>query len=72
MSNLSVGRPSAARNQAKLLESLKDSPPAEPMRRINFELADSKVRKLKIAVAKSGHRSVKDFLTAYIDSLPEE
>jgi hypothetical protein len=69
---MSVGRPSAARTKAQLLESLKDTQPAEPMRRINFELADSKVRKLKIAVAKSGHRSVKDFLTAYIDSLPED
>lgn len=71
-SGLPVGRPSGARAKARLMDALKDAPPVEPLRRVNFELPDSKHRKLKILVAKSEHGSVKDFLTAYIDSFPDE
>jgi DNA polymerase III delta prime subunit len=72
-SNLSTGRPSAsgAAKKAKLMESLKDEAPAEETRRVNFEVAKSKHAKLKVNAAKSG-QSIKDFLTAYIDSLPDE
>ena len=66
--NLTPGRPSAAKSKDQLMESLKDT---EPVRRVNFELAVSKHQKLRIEAAKRG-MSIKDFLTAYIDSLPNE
>lgn len=72
LSGIGAGRPSEARAKARLLASLKDDAPAEPLRRVNFELPDSKHRKLKILVAKSEYGSVKDFLTAHIDSFPDE
>ena len=50
------------------MQSLED---VEPTRRVNFELAASKHQKLRIQAAKRG-MSIKDFLTAYIDSLPDE
>lgn len=65
--NLTPGRPSASKSKDQLMESLKD---IEPVRRVNFELAASKHQKLRIEAAKRG-MSIKDFLTAYIDSLPE-
>lgn len=70
-SGLSAGRPSqTAAAKARLLQGLKDDEPAEPLRRVNFQLSDSKHRKLKIFAAKN-NQSIKDVLTAYIDSLPE-
>ncbi|MEG9250219.1 hypothetical protein V6S67_19175 [Arthrobacter sp. Soc17.1.1.1] len=50
------------------MKSLEDE---EPTRRVNFELASTKHQKLRIQAAKRG-MSIKDFLTAYIDSLPDE
>lgn len=43
----------------------------EPFRRVNFQVPESKHRKLKICAAKN-NQSIKDFLTAYIDSLPDD
>ncbi|MBG6218627.1 hypothetical protein IWX75_003114 [Arthrobacter sp. CAN_A6] len=68
LGNLGPGRPSAAKSKDKLMQSLED---VEPTRRVNFELAASKHQKLRIQAAKRG-MSIKDFLTAYIDSLPDE
>lgn len=65
---LTPGRPSANKSKDQLLESLKDT---EPMRRVNFDLPQSKHQKLRIEAAKRG-MSIKDFLTTYIDSLPDE
>lgn len=66
--NLSPGRPSANKSKDQLMKSLEDE---EVTRRVNFELAASKHQKLRIQAAKRG-MSIKDFLTAYIDSLPNE
>ncbi len=71
-SSLSTGRPSVTSSaKAKLMESLKDEEPAEATRRVNFEVPRSKHAKLKINAAKNG-QSIKEFLTAYIDTLPDE
>jgi hypothetical protein len=71
-SSLSTGRPSVTSSaKAKLMESLKDEVPAEATRRVNFEVTKSKHAKLKINAAKNG-QSIKEFLTAYIDTLPDE
>lgn len=71
---LSAGRPSVKTDseKARLLASLNDVIPTEPVVRVNFELAQSKHTKLKVHVARSEHKSIRDFLTAYIDSLPDE
>lgn len=71
---LSVGRPSArsAQEKARLMASLADEIPVEPKVRVNFELSESKHNKLKIHVVRSEHKSIREFLTAYIDSLPDE
>lgn len=64
----SVRRPSMSQtDRAKLMASLRE----EPTTRVNFELEDSKHQKLKILVAKSEHRSIREFFTAYLDSLPD-
>lgn len=71
-SGLSAGRPSqTAAAKARLMDSLKDDGSAEPMRRVNFQVPESKHRKLKVLAAQS-NQSIKEFLTAYIDSLPNE
>ena len=71
-SKLSTGRPSqSATAKAKLMESLKDEVPAEQLQRVNFEVPRSKHAKLKILAAKR-NQSVNEFLTAYIDSFPDE
>lgn len=67
---------SALRNQsraveAKLAERVENEVPAEEMQRVNFEVSRSKRVKLKILAAKRG-QSVKEFLTEYIDSFPDE
>lgn len=46
-------------------------PGGEKLVRVNFELTEANQRKLKINVARSPHKSIKDFLTAYIESLPD-
>lgn len=71
---LSAGRPSTRSDNEKsrLMASLKDESPAEKTVRVNFELPQSKHTKLKVQVARSEHKSIRDFLTAYIDSLPNE
>ncbi|KNC20440.1 hypothetical protein AC792_00520 [Arthrobacter sp. RIT-PI-e] len=68
LGNLGPGRPSAGKSKDKLMQSLED---VEPTRRVNFELVVSKHQKLRIQAAKRG-MSIKDFLTAYIDSLSDE
>lgn len=57
--------------QAQPPESLETEPPAEEMQRVNFEVPRSKRLKLKILAARRG-QSVKEFLTDYIDSFPDE
>ena len=53
--NLSVGRSSqSAASKAKLMAALKDFSSAEPVKRGNFDLAESKHTKLKIHTGKSG------------------
>lgn len=71
---LSAGRPSvkSAQEKARLMASLADDVPVEPKVRVNFELPESKHNKLKIHVVRSEHKSIREFLTAYIDSLPDE
>lgn len=65
---LSTGRPSAGKTKDQLMESLKDT---EVTKRVNFDLALSKHQKLRITAAKRG-KSIKEFLTEYIDTLPDE
>ncbi|WP_285251258.1 hypothetical protein [Pseudarthrobacter sp. fls2-241-R2A-168] len=48
-----------------------DEAPTEEMQRVNFEVPRSKRIKLKILAAKRG-QSIKEFLTDYIDSFPDE
>ncbi|MDJ0322110.1 plasmid partition protein ParG [Pseudarthrobacter sp. PS3-L1] len=70
-SGLTPGRPSAnSARKAQLMESLKDTEAQEPKRRVNFEVPESKHTKLKMLAARKG-QSIKEFLTDYIDSLPE-
>ena len=52
-------------------ESFEDEAPADEMQRVNFEVPRSKRIKLKILAARRG-QSVKEFLTEYIDSFPDE
>ena len=71
-SGMSTGRPSVTNAaKAKLMESLKDDTTHEVSRRVNFEVPESKHAKLKINAVRNG-KSIKEFLTAYIDSLPDE
>ncbi|KLI90525.1 hypothetical protein AA310_00910 [Arthrobacter sp. YC-RL1] len=71
---LSAGRPSqrTENEKSRLMASLRDTAPAEPLTRVNFELPKSLHTKLKIHVARSEHKSIREFLTEYIESLPEE
>lgn len=71
-SGLSTGRPSITNAaKARLMDSLKDDTSKEISRRVNFDVPESKHTKLKINAARNG-QSIKEFLTAYIDSLPNE
>lgn len=71
-SGLSAGRPSQTpAAKARLMDSLKDDGSVEPVRRVNFQVPESKHRKLKVFATKN-NQSIKEFLTAYIDSLPDE
>lgn len=63
---LTAGRPSNQTTKDRLLASIADTP---TMKRVNFECTEDRHAKLKINAAKAG-MTVKDFLTAYIDSLP--
>jgi len=68
--------PSALRRQSPGVEatpgeSFEDEAPADEMQRVNFEIPRSKRIKLKILAARRG-QSVKEFLTEYIDSFPDE
>lgn len=71
---LSAGRPSQRTGSSKgrLMANLQDTEPEETLVRVNFALPESKHTKLKVHVARSEHKSIRAFLTAYIDSLPEE
>lgn len=71
---LSAGRPSQkpGNDKSRLLASLHDITPSEDLVRVNFSLPESKHTKLKVHVARSEHKSIRAFLTAYIDSLPDE
>ncbi|MGO2485292.1 MAG: hypothetical protein ACTH73_12415 [Glutamicibacter ardleyensis] len=71
---LSAGRPSQrpGNDKSRLLASLQDTAPTEDLVRVNFSLPESKHTKLKVHVARSEHKSIRSFLTAYIDSLPNE
>ena len=67
---MTPGRPSQSpAAKARMRESLQDTPPAEVLKRVNFQITESKHRKLKMVAAREG-QSIKEFLTAYIDSLP--
>lgn len=73
LSGMRAGRPSETpESKERLRAQLEDVEPPEPNVRVNFELSQSKHTKLKIQVARSGQKSIKEFLTAYIDSLPDE
>ncbi|WP_285251170.1 hypothetical protein [Pseudarthrobacter sp. fls2-241-R2A-168] len=68
--------PSAIRRQPPSVEAtpgenLEGEAPAEEMRRVNFEVPRSKSVKLKILAARRG-QSIREFLTEYIDSFPDE
>lgn len=65
---LTPGRPSANKTKDQLMDSLKDT---EPVRRVNFDLPQSKHQKLRIMAARRG-QSIREFLTEYIDTLPDE
>jgi hypothetical protein len=66
--DMPAGRPSRqAPDRSAMLAALVQ---AEPLKRVNFEVTESLHLKLKIHAAAQG-QSIKDFLTAYIDSLPE-
>lgn len=68
---LSAGRPSVKagdKRKAATLASLADD---QPKKRINFELPADQHAKLKVYAARQG-KTVKDLLTEYIRSLPEE
>lgn len=71
---LSAGRPSQrpGNEKSRLLASLHDNDQSESLVRVNFSLSESKHTKLKVHVARSEHKSIRAFLTAYIDSLPDE
>lgn len=71
---LSAGRPSqrSGNDKSRLLASLQDTTPTEELVRVNFSLPESKHTKLKVHVARSEHKSIRSFLTAYIDSLPDQ
>lgn len=71
-SSMTPGRPSQSPEaKAKLMESLKDEATQEKLQRVNFEVPESKKTKLKVIAAKKG-MTVKEFLTEYIDSFPDE
>jgi hypothetical protein len=63
---LSAGRPS--RSKGASLSSLADRAPTS---RVNFELNRDLHTKLKVHAAKTG-KSVREILTEYIASLPDE
>lgn len=68
---LTAGRPSTKggdKNKAATLASLRDE---QPMKRVNFELPPEQHAKLKIYAARQG-KSVKEVLTGFIASLPDE
>lgn len=68
---LSAGRPSVTasdKRKAATLASLSDE---QPKKRVNFELSAEQHAKLKIYAARQG-KTVKELLTEYIRSLPEE
>ena len=56
---------------AQLTKNFDEEAPPEEMQRVNFEVPRSKHIKLKILAAKRG-QSIKEFLTEYIDSFPDE
>lgn len=68
---LSAGRPSMKdgdKRKAATLASLSDD---QPQKRVNFELAADQHAKLKIYAARHG-KTVKEVMTDFIDSLPED
>lgn len=67
-SPLSAGRPSARSKKETTLASLADTGTTI---RVNFDLPTEAHRKLKIYAARHG-KTVKDLLTEYVTSLPED
>jgi len=68
---LSAGRPSVKvgdKRKATTLASLSDE---RSVKRVNFELSADQHAKLKIYAAREG-KTVKELLTEYVRSLPEE
>lgn len=65
---LTAGRPSATKNRAATLASLADD---ASTKRVNFELSSDQHTKLKIYAAKQG-KTIKELLTEYVASLPDE
>lgn len=68
---LSAGRPSVKasdKRKAATLASLSDE---QPKKRVNFELPADQHAKLKIYAARQG-KTVKELLTEYIRSLPND
>lgn len=68
---LSAGRPSVKagdKRKAATLASLSDD---QPKKRVNFELAADQHAKLKVYAARQG-KTVKELLTEFVRSLPEE
>lgn len=68
---LSAGRPSMKagdKRKAATLASLSDE---QPKKRVNFELSADQHAKLKVYAARQG-KTVKELLTEYIRSLPNE
>jgi hypothetical protein len=71
-SEANSGLPSeSADGEATLITDQEAEPPAEEMQRVNFEVPRSKHVKLKVLAARRG-LSIKEFLTEYIDSFPDE
>lgn len=69
--SLRAGRPSARSNKAKetTLASLSES--AGVMKRVNFEISEELHTRLKLHSLQTG-KSIKDLVTDFIRSLPEE
>ena len=66
MSNLNAGRPSKS-NQGSSL-SLDDLVETEKTKRVNFDLPESKHRKLKEYAASQG-MTIREVLTQYVETL---
>jgi hypothetical protein len=70
--DMPAGRPSGAApaDRSAFLAGLAQDVQAEEVKRVNFDLRASLHQRLKVAAARRG-LSVKDFLTVYVESLPD-